>query len=208
MTYEKDVESIEAVVGAIYDVISGPAGPKDWARERFLMHPSARMMRGLPADSQAGTPPTPGLAVFSTEQFIEHARSRVENEDFYEYETGREVFRFGRLAHVVSAYASTHALGKAPFARGINSILLWFDAGRWWVMSVLWDWAGEGNQNPAASPRHCGKVANNTLLSARRTGYQRALRQTGHAELQSACDPSRHVDWRPSRRAQTCPAGG
>ncbi len=149
MAYEKDVESIDAIINAVYDVISGAAGPKDWGRERFLMHPAARMMRGLPAGAPAGAPPTPGLAVFTTEQFIEYAKPRLEAEDFYEYETGREVFQFGRWAHVASAYASTHAMDQAPFARGINSIQLWHEGGRWWVMSVLWDWAGGENRIPA-----------------------------------------------------------
>lgn len=149
MDYEKDVESLDAIIHAIYDVISGPAGPKDWARERFLMHPTARMMRGLPAGAPAGRPPTPGLAVFSTEEFIASTGPRLAAEDFYEYETGREVFRFGRLAHVASAYASTHALGQPPFARGVNSMQLWFDGGRWWVMGVLWDWASDENSVPA-----------------------------------------------------------
>src|SRR5512136_2702285 len=120
MAYEKDVESIEAIVNATYDVISGPAGPKNWERERFLMHPAARMMRGLPSDAPAGENPTPGLRIMSVDQFMEYAGPRLSGEDFYEYETGREVFRFGRFAHVVSAYASTHALGQPPFARGIN----------------------------------------------------------------------------------------
>ncbi len=148
MSYEKDVESIDAIIKATYDVISGPAGAKDWDRERYLMHPKARMMRGLPSDAPAGAAPTPGLAMFSTEEFIDYAKPRLEKEDFWEYETGREVFRFGRLAHVVSAYASTHALGREPFARGINSIQLWFDGGRWWVLGVLWDWAGGENRIP------------------------------------------------------------
>jgi len=40
-------------------------------------------------------------------------------------------------------------LDQAPFARGINSIQLWFDGGRWWVMGVLWDWEGGENRIPA-----------------------------------------------------------
>ena len=148
MAYENDVASLDAIIHAIYDVISGPAGPRDWARERFLMHPTARMMRGLPAAAPAGAAPTPGLAIFSTEEFIASTGPRLEAEDFYEYETGREVFRFGRLAHVASAYASSHGPGRAPFARGVNSIQLWFDAGRWWVMGVLWDWETAGERLP------------------------------------------------------------
>jgi hypothetical protein len=149
MAYEKDVESLEAIVNAIYDVISGPAGAKDWARERFLMHPGARMMRGLPPGSPALDPPTPGLRIFDVEEFIASVKSRLETEDFYEVETGREIFRFGRLAHVVSAYASSTGPDKPPFARGINSIQLWFDVGRWWVLGVLWDWEDAGSPIPA-----------------------------------------------------------
>jgi hypothetical protein len=140
MAYEKDVKSIDAIIKALYDILSGPAGPKDWARERFLMHPAARMMRGLAAGGPAGAPPTPGLAVFTVDEFIAYAAPRLAAEDFYEYETGREVFAFGRLAHVASAYASSRGPGQPPFARGINDVQLWFEGGRWWVMGVLWDW--------------------------------------------------------------------
>jgi hypothetical protein len=148
MSYEKDIASIDAVISAVYDVISGPAGSRDWERLHFLMHPAARMMRGLPAGTSAAPLPTPGLAVFTSEQFIEYAGERVRTEDFYEYETGREVFQFGRLAHVVSAYASTHAINQAPFAEGINSIQLWYEGGRWWVLGILWDWADGENRIP------------------------------------------------------------
>jgi hypothetical protein len=149
MSYEKDVESIDAIIAAIYDVISGPAGPKDWDRERFIMHPRARMMRGQPAGDRSGAPPTPGLAIFDTEQFIAFATPKLTTEDFYEYETGREVFRLGRMAQVVSAYASTKSMDQEPYARGVNGIQLWYDAGRWWVLNVLWDWAGDEDPIPA-----------------------------------------------------------
>ena len=41
----RDVESIDAIVTAIYDVISGPVGKKrDWDRERSLYYPGARVI--------------------------------------------------------------------------------------------------------------------------------------------------------------------
>ena len=146
MDYKKDVDSIEAIVRALYETISGPAGPKDWERERHLMHPTARMMRGLPAGAPAAVPPTPGLRVFSSEEFILQTIPGLLAEDFYEIETGREIFRFGRWAFVASAYASSRGPAEPPFARGMNGIQLWYDAGRWWVMSVIWDW--ESAENP------------------------------------------------------------
>jgi hypothetical protein len=148
MAYENDVVSLDAIVKAIYDVISGPAGPKDWDRERAIMHPKARMMRGLPPGDRTGDPPTPELAVFDTEQFIAFAAPKLTTEDFYEYETGREVFRFGRMAQVISAYASTTSREAEPYARGINLIQLWYDSLRWWVMTVMWDWQTGENRIP------------------------------------------------------------
>src|SRR5512136_2374169 len=39
-----DVDSVEHIVAAVYDVISGPAGPRDWDRFRSLYYPGARMV--------------------------------------------------------------------------------------------------------------------------------------------------------------------
>ena len=39
-----DVDSVEHIIAAVYDVISGPAGPRDWDRFRSLYHPGARMI--------------------------------------------------------------------------------------------------------------------------------------------------------------------
>lgn len=39
-----DVASIDAIIAALYDVISGPAGaPRDWDRMRSLFAPEGRM---------------------------------------------------------------------------------------------------------------------------------------------------------------------
>jgi hypothetical protein len=47
-----DVESIDAIVTAAYDGISGPAGKKrDWDRERSLYFPGARL---IPTAMKAG----------------------------------------------------------------------------------------------------------------------------------------------------------
>src|SRR5258708_38751768 len=39
----KDVDTIDAIMAALYNVISGPAGERDWNRVRSLFLPEARM---------------------------------------------------------------------------------------------------------------------------------------------------------------------
>ncbi|MFN0177919.1 MAG: hypothetical protein ACKVZ0_03900 [Gemmatimonadales bacterium] len=132
-TLAADTHSVDAIIRALYAVISGPAGPRDWVRDRNLFHPKARLMRGMPAGS-------PELQVFSIDEFRAFCEPRFDTEAFYEWEIGREEFRFGRWVHVVSAYESRHAVDQLPYARGINSIQLWFEDDRWWIVNLIWDW--------------------------------------------------------------------
>ena len=39
-----DVGSLDAIIHALYEVISGPAGPRDWRRFRTLFAPGARLI--------------------------------------------------------------------------------------------------------------------------------------------------------------------
>jgi hypothetical protein len=47
--------------------------------------------------------------------------------------------QYGSVVHVFSTYDSKKKLeDEKPFMRGINSIQLWNDGKRWWVVSVFW----------------------------------------------------------------------
>src|SRR4051812_43656792 len=41
---EDDLSTIDGLIRAMYDVISGPAGPRDWDRERALFYRGGRLM--------------------------------------------------------------------------------------------------------------------------------------------------------------------
>ncbi|MFL6258843.1 MAG: hypothetical protein ACJ76Y_03925 [Thermoanaerobaculia bacterium] len=140
----EDVESIEGIVKALYEVISGPAGTRDWDRERTLVHPQGRLMPTRPR-SEGGA----GVEVFDTEGYIASRTPFFTANDFHEIETGHRVERFGNVAHVWSAYEGRRAPGGEILFRGINSIQLFHDGDRWWVMSVLWDNEREGSPLPA-----------------------------------------------------------
>jgi hypothetical protein len=141
----EDVESIEGIVKALYEVISGPAGPRDWDRERTLIHPAGRLMPTRPRPEGSGA----GVEVFDTEGYIASRSPFFAANDFHEVETGHRVERFGNVAHVWSAYEGRRAPDGEILFRGINSIQLFHDGDRWWVMSVLWDNEREGNPLPA-----------------------------------------------------------
>jgi hypothetical protein len=131
-----DVRSLEAIVAALYDVISGDAGVKrDWNRFRSLFYPGARM---IPTRVDAKT--KGGVALIATpEVYIRNNQEFLEGEGFHELELNRHVDRFGNMAHVFSVYEARKKLtDKEPLVRGINSFQLLNDGKRWWVMTLAW----------------------------------------------------------------------
>ncbi len=131
-----DVKSIESVVAAVYDTLSGPAGQKrDWNRFRSLFAPGARLMP-IAARDQGGF----AARVLSVEDYVIRTEPLLEKEGgFFETEAARRVEQWGHLAHVFSTYESRHAKGEKPYMRGINSFQLLHDGQRWWVVSILWE---------------------------------------------------------------------
>ena len=113
-----------------------------------MFHPSARLIPCFPArqENENGQIAT---RVFTIEEFIKAIEPRVKSEGFYEQEIARRVERFGSVAHVFSTYESRHALeDPKPFARGINSIQLFFDGKRWWTVTIFWDSERAGQAIP------------------------------------------------------------
>ena len=143
-----DVSSVDAIIAALYDTISGPAGkPRDWDRFRSLFIPGARLMPTSPV-RPAGTPPDAPLTgaemyathVFDPEGYVERASKFFATEGFYEKEVARRTEAYGHIVHAWSTYESRHkADDPKPFARGVNSIQLMNDGKRWWVVSIFWE---------------------------------------------------------------------
>ena len=85
--------------------------------------------------------------VQSLDEWIDGASGYFAQSAFYERAIGNTVQRFGNVAHVFSAYDSRSAPSDAqPFARGINSIQLFWDGERWWGVTIFWD--SERPDNP------------------------------------------------------------
>lgn len=139
----KDVSSADAIIKAVYEVISGPAGQKrNWDRMRTLFVPDARMIA-------TGKRPNGdfGRRSMSVEEYINNSGPILEKDGFFETEIGRRTDQNGNIVHAFSAYESRRVeTEEKPFMRGINSIQLWNDGKRWWVISILWQ--SENKENP------------------------------------------------------------
>ena len=141
-----DVASVDAIVAALYDVISGAAGQaRNWDRMRSLFIPGARLIpTGQRPDGTAGH------RVLTVEDYIASSGPGLEKNGFFEREIGRTTETFGNVTHVFSTYDSRRAAADpAPFARGINSIQLLHDGRRWWVVTIFWDSERPNNPIPA-----------------------------------------------------------
>jgi hypothetical protein len=112
-----DVASMDEIVAALYDVISGPAGQaRDWDRMRSLFVPGNRLIPSVAGEHGGAT-----ARVLDVEGYIERVRPTFERNGFFEREIARKTEAFGNIAHVFSTYESRHtASDAAPFARAIN----------------------------------------------------------------------------------------
>jgi hypothetical protein len=131
-----DVASIDSIIAAVYDVISGDTGKaRDWDRFRSLFYRDAKL---IPTGKNRQTGVF-GARAFSPEEYIKVSDPVFAKEGFFEREAARRVEQFGNIAHVFSTYESFHSLSeKKPFMRGINSFQLLNDGKRWWIVSIYW----------------------------------------------------------------------
>lgn len=141
-----DVDTPEHIVAALYDVISGPAGKRDWNRFLSLFYSGARLM-------PSGKDPQGALTVrvLTPQDYAARGQAFFDKEGFFERSIANRIEIWDRIAHVWSTYESRHAKeDAAPFARGVNSIQLFHDGKRWWVLSVYWE--AEDAAHPLPEP--------------------------------------------------------
>lgn len=139
--FAADVASPDAILHALYDVISGPAGrPRDWARFRALFAPGAVLVATGARDGK------PVARPMSVDGYVERSGPFLLKEGFFERETHRSAKRYGAVLHAFSTYESRHTAEGEVFARGVNSVELYTDGSRWFLAAIVW--AAETPDNP------------------------------------------------------------
>ncbi|MFK7845433.1 MAG: hypothetical protein AB8G77_09035 [Rhodothermales bacterium] len=133
--YEADTESVDSIIAAVYESISGAANEeRDWDRFRNMFAPEAQL---IPIRV---TPDTTHAVFHSVEAYIERVTPYFMQNGFFEVEIAKKTERYGHMVHAFSTYESrAKADDEKPFSRGINSIQLLHDGNRWWIINIFWD---------------------------------------------------------------------
>jgi hypothetical protein len=134
-----DVNSIEAVVKATYEVISGPAGSRDWNRFYSLFSSGAKM------GANAGTE----FRSFTPQEYQMNNTPFFAKSGFFEEPLGMTVTQYGNIAQVQSAYQFRFTQGGKIEQRGVNYFTLVNSGGRWWISNLVWQ--DEDSQHPIPS---------------------------------------------------------
>lgn len=135
--YGEDIKSIDAIIDAYYDVISGSHNdPWQFERDKYIHSKNAVITRL----SENGESESHLLEA----EYIPLGLS--EKEDFYEKELKRKVSQFGNIAQVWSAFEIRTDPTVPSNIRGLNSIQLHHENGRWWIDS--WTCEMQSNKNP------------------------------------------------------------
>jgi hypothetical protein len=136
-----DVASIDGMLRAWYEVISGPAGQaRDWARDRTLYMKDLRFVQ-----VGAGKNGQTSVRITDHQAYVDGSDAAMKA-GFFEREIHRVTQRFGPIAHVWSTYESRRTEQGPVIARGINSIELFWDGQRWWIANAIW--TDETPENP------------------------------------------------------------
>lgn len=129
--------SVNALIQTLYKTISGPIGKdRDWETFRRLFANEARMYIAV-LSKDSGTV----LRTLTPEQYIERNKTRLTDMGFTENEIHRSTESYGAITHVFSTYEShfTNPNNEEETVKGINSIQLFFDGNRYFILTICWD---------------------------------------------------------------------
>ena len=146
VNYTKDVSSEAAIISALYEVISGePGAPRDWERFKYLFAKDAFLI-----PTNKSTEGVFGYRKMTPEDYINFFSTRIKT-GFFEKELKHELVSFGTVTHVFSTYETRETKNGPITNRGINSIQLFNDQNRYYIMNVFWCAESLGFTLPPAS---------------------------------------------------------
>lgn len=141
--YTKNVITIDSTIASLYSVISGDKGEaRNWELFKHLFQKDAKLIA-------TGKTPKGKISTkyLTPDDYIKTSGKWLVENGFHEIEIHRETQTFGNIAHVFSTYEAYHSKDdEKPLMRGINSIQLFNDGNRWWIVNIYWK--QESEQTP------------------------------------------------------------
>lgn len=143
--YQSKVASIDSIIFNLYDVISGEkTEERDWELFKYLFKKEARLISTRKKSNDKDD-----VYFMTVDDYIENATAFFKQNNFFEKEIFRKSERFGSLVHVWSTYETLNKNeSETPIARGINSIQLFNDGTRWWIVNIYWTSESSENKIP------------------------------------------------------------
>jgi hypothetical protein len=138
-----DFSTIDNVIHVLYDVISGPAGDRDWDLFKALFHEKAIM--GATGKNKDGVKV---LNYFTPSEYVERNGPAFKARGFFEEELERITNQFGGVAQVFTSYQYRFEKGGEIMKRGINCVQLAFEKDRWYITQIIWEAETPENKLP------------------------------------------------------------
>jgi hypothetical protein len=140
--YSTDVKSSEAIIAALYDVISGDKGQaRDWDRFKNLFTTDAKLIPTFV--NKEGK--VAYRAITPAEYETSFTKS-IPQRGFFEKEISNVTELYGNIVHVFSTYETREERDGKVTMRGINSIQLLKSDDRFYVVNIFW--SSETPQTP------------------------------------------------------------
>lgn len=131
--YSADAASPEAITAALYNTISGnPGQGRDWDRFRNLFKPESRLIPTRKSESGELS-----VKALTPEEYIQLFSTRIVT-GFFEKELHRVAESYGTVTHVFSTYETKEKMDGPVTNRGINSIQLFHDGKRYYIINIFW----------------------------------------------------------------------
>jgi len=142
----EDVSTVDGIIKAYYDVISGPSGqPRQWARDATLYIPNVRFI--LMSERPGGKITANSM---THQEFVDTADASLGGKAFYEHEIHRITHRAGNIVHVFSTSAHSSSADGPVEGQSVDSLELFNDGTRWWIAGAnIWELDGKNHPLPA-----------------------------------------------------------
>ena len=130
-----ETDEFRDITRRLYEVVSQPAGERDWESVRHFYHPRATMVRtGIGDDGR------PFVLAMSFDEYIGNVAALLENVAFSEVEVCQDATVFGNVARVASIYAFEYRSGgDVRCGRGVNFFNFVNEGAGWKIMNIVWD---------------------------------------------------------------------